>query len=272
MLHDALTSLRGQLHAALRGGDPLELARVAGLLHRAAPDDPALIEAHDALTGATMELHAAAHGALARLEAADEDDDEEQTWGALCALDELLAAATFVGEAASLRDVAEDAARLIRAFPEPWRPHAETATALLRDEPPPDGDPAWTLWAAVEASRWELPLDDAGMPAQTRFALGFWVSLGDWGGQNPVKLAASGALRAEPPWTVIQRGEGWSIALTRDDDGAPAVVCSDGAATATVNGVTVAARGAYGGAIFAAQAGSWVVTHDGVTSTFELSP
>ncbi|MBK9643640.1 MAG: hypothetical protein IPO67_00535 [Deltaproteobacteria bacterium] len=137
MLHDELTSLGAQLQEALRGGDPLTLARIAGLVHRVAPNDPALLHARDALAAASIDLSAPAEDALARLEDAGEDDDAEQTWGALCAFDELLAAATFLGAAESLREVTEDAARLIRAFPEPWRPHAEAATALLRDQPPP---------------------------------------------------------------------------------------------------------------------------------------
>jgi hypothetical protein len=272
MLHDALISLRAQLHDALRGGDPLELARLAGLLHRAQPDDPALAEADAALSGAPMDLHVAARDALARLEAAEEDDDEEQTWGALCALDELLAAATFVGEAASLQPVTDEAARLIRAFPEPWRPHAEAATALLRDEPPAQGDPAWTLWSAVEASRWELPLDDAGMPAQTRFELGFWVSLRDWGAQNPVRLAASGALRAAPPWLTLAQGPGWEIALTQDDDGNPVVLCSDPEATASVDGLQLVRVSSPVGGRFPAHSGAWTVIHSGGTTRFVVDP
>ena len=272
MLHDELTSLGAQLHEALRGGDTLELARVAGLLHRVLPDDPALTDARAALTGARMNLRAAAQDALARVEAAEEEDDAEQTWGALCAFDELLAAATFLGAAESLREVTEDAARLIRAFPEPWRPHAEAATALLRDQPPPNGDPAWTLWSTVEASRWELPLDDAGMPARTRFELGFWVSLVDWGGQNPVRLAAAGALRDAPPWLTLTKGAGWEIALTRDDDGAPVVLCSDPAATASVDGVALTPTITAVGARFPATPGAWSVTHSGGITRFGVDP
>ena len=272
MLHDELTSLGAQLQEALRGDDPLTLARIAGRVHRVAPDDPALIHARDALAAASIDLSAPAEDALARLEDAGEDDDAEQTWAALSSFDALLAAATFLGAAESLREVTEDAARLIRAFPEPWRPHAEAATALLRDQPPPDGDPAWTLWSTVEASRWELPLDDAGMPARTRFELGFWVSLVDWGGQNPVRLAAAGALRDAPPWLTLTKGAGWEIALTRDDDGAPVVLCSDPAATASVDGVALTPTLTAVGARFHATPGAWSVTHSGGITRFGVDP
>jgi hypothetical protein len=272
MRHDELTSLRAELHEAQQRGDLGALARLAGLIHRASPDDPALIEARDALTGAPLHLLDDAHDALARLESAEEDDDTEQTWGVLCGLDTILAAATLLGVAASFRGVTEDAARLIRAFPEPWRPHAEAATALLRDHPPAEGDPAWTLWSTVEASRWELPLDDAGMPAQTRFVLGFWVSLGDWRAQNPVTLAAAEALREAPPWLTLAQGPGWEIALTQDEDGEAVVLCSDPEATASVDGV------AFGGTItpvgvrFRAISGAWTVTHRGGTAQFGVDP
>ena len=52
MLHDELTSLGAQLQEALRGGDPLAQARLAGRLHRAAPNAPALLDARAALTRA----------------------------------------------------------------------------------------------------------------------------------------------------------------------------------------------------------------------------
>ena len=274
MRQDELMLLRAQITEALQGDDSAELGCVAGLLARLDPDAPALEAAFDTLRRRPPDLHAAAEDALTRVEEADEDDEPEETWGALAALDEALAAATFLGVAEPLRPVAEAAARVIRAFPEPWRPHADAATALLSDQPPAADDPAWIFWRAVEASRWEAPIDpvEGALSAQLRFVVGLGVSLGDWGAERPKLAAASDTLRAEPPWTEIQRGEGWSVALTRDDDGELAVVCSDGSATATVNGAPVLARGAYGGAMFTARAGSWAVTHVGGTSSFELSP
>ena len=272
MLHDELTSLGAQLQEALRGGDPLALARLAGRLHRAEPDAPALLDARAALTRAPPDLSAAALDALSCLEAADEHDDLEQTWGVLCSFDALLAAATFLGDDEAVRAVVDEAARLIRAFPEPWRPHAEAATALLRDHPPAEGDPAWTLWSTVEASRWALAVDDAGMPARTRFELGFWVSLVDWGGQNPVRLAAAGVLREAPPWLTLRQGPGWEIALTRDDDGAPVVLCSDPEASASVDGVPLKRTMTPVGARFPATPGAWSVTHSGGTTRFGVDP
>lgn len=273
MRHDELILLRSQLTEALQGDDSMELACIAGLLARLEPEAPELEVAFDTLRARPPELSAAAEEALLRVEEADEDDEPEETWSALSALDEVFAAATFLGGAAPLRPVAEAAARVIRAFPEPWRAHADAATALLGDQPPAVGDPSSIVWRAVEASRWELPSDPISerLTAQLRFVAGLGVSLGDWGSENPLRAAAAGPLRAEPPWTLIHRGEGWTLALTRDDDGAPAVVCSDSAATATVNGEPVLARPAYGGALFMAKAGSWVVTHGGVTSSFELN-
>lgn len=272
MLHDALTPLRAQLHEALRGGDALELARIAGLVHRLAPDEPALEDARAALGHAPTPLADAASAAAARVEAADDGDDEDQTWAALCALDEVLAAASWLGQVEALRALVDDAARLIRAFPEPWRPHADAATALLSDQPPPHGDPAWTLWTAVEASRWELPLDAAGMPSRTRFELGFWVSLGDWGSENQGRLAAAGALREAPPWLTLAQGPGWEIALTHDDDGAPALLCGDPAATARRDGVEVTPTVTPVGARFPARDGAWTFTHSGGTTTLRLDP
>lgn len=272
MTTDALSALRAQLREALRGEDPLELARVAGLLHRIAPDDPSLDDALNVLTQAPLPLGDAAIAALARVEEADEDDDPEQTWGALCALDEVLAAATLLGAAEACRPLTEEAVRHIRAFPEPWRPHADAATALLRDEPPPQGDPAWALWAAVEGSRWELPLDDAGMPARTRFELGFWVSLGVWGSENRRQLAAAEPLRPAPPWEPLAQGPGWEIALTHDDTDNPVLLCSDPAATARRDGAEVTPTVTPVGASFLAKDGDWIITHSGGTTRLRLDP
>lgn len=128
-----------------------ELASLAGLLQRLCPTDSLLVTLAW-VRDVGLRFEEPANEALAVLAAIEEDDDASESWDALCALDELSAAATFVGRPEVVADVIGAAARLIRAFPEPWAVHGPQATELLQARAPLRSDPAWRLWAAVEAA------------------------------------------------------------------------------------------------------------------------
>lgn len=261
MRHEEAALLETQLREAMADtpSEPAELAALAGLLARLVPDAPVLEMAREQV-GAGLDLRGHAEDALDALLAVEEHDDPAESWDALTALDELCAAATFLGDPGQLTDVAEEGARTVRAFPEPWRVHAETAAALLSERAPLPRDPATRLWAAVEASRWTEAVatrdEDEGASGTARIAAGLDVvfSLGAiWGA---ARLAAAGTLPQDPRWRALARGAGWELALTEDEHGKPVLLLScegvfsrDGApvpATRTPEGWTApAAPGAW---------------------------
>lgn len=145
MRDEEIKLLRAQLNEARDDADPIEIAALSGLLARLEPD------AH--LPGVTLDvadLQDAAVDALDTMHRIEEDDDPAESWDALCALDELCAAATFTGHPQALMPFVEAATRLIRAFPEPWFTHAALATELIENRSPTPQDPGSLLWAAVK--------------------------------------------------------------------------------------------------------------------------
>ena len=252
--------LRTQLQAALAEGDPLEVAALAGLLARAAPSDPLLPRAGPPLGPLSRAAEAAADALLA----VDEGDDPAESWDALCALDELCAAAAFGGVPGEVQASVDLCARTIRAFPEPWSAHAEAATALLARHPPRPGDPARALWAAVEASRWADQLaptdDEAGPTEEARLALGLGVviSLRAW---RPVeaRLAAAALLPDDPPWCAPARGAGWELALTEDEAGQAVLLLLGAVGTFRRDGAEVPATDGPEGLACPALPGAWEV-------------
>lgn len=198
--------------------DPIEIAALSGLLSRLDPQDPAL---HQQAAVADSALQDAAEDALDTLLSGDEEDDPAETWDALCALDELCAAATFLDQPGLILPFVEEAARCVRAFPEIWSPHADAATEVLRDRAPLPQDPARILWAAVEASRWRDGVVPAGLgaPDAAKMRLGLEVirSISRTLHAPSLQLAATSQhedLPEEPPWSTLARGEGWELALT----------------------------------------------------------
>lgn len=222
---DTATLLRAQLVQALASGaEPLELAILGGLLRRIEPKDPLLgqlgaLPADRTLPGALTALLSQARQAL---EAVDEDDDPAFSWDALCALDELCAAAAFLGIAEEeVAEAVQDAAALVRAFPEAWAPHADAASGWLEDAPP--GDPSRPLWAAVEAATWGLEPDAEGQaPADLRLQAGLDEVFPLFGrSQAEQRAAAAAPIEEEGPWTRLAHGEGWELALTTDPSDRP---------------------------------------------------
>ena len=276
MRHEEAALLEAQLREAMAetAADPVELAALAGLLNRLAPDAP-LLETVRALVEAGLDLRAPAEDALDALLAVEEDDDPAESWDALAALDELCAAATFAGDPGQLTEAAEEGARAVRAFPEPWGVHAEAAAALLSGRAPLPGDPAARLWAAVEASRWTEGVaaqdEDDGASGFARIAAGLdvVVSLATmWGA---ARLAAAGPLPQDPRWRSLARGAGWELALTEDEQGRPALLLScDGAFSR--DGAQVPATRTPEGWSAPAALGAWTVAVGGEVVEIRIEP
>ena len=235
---DTATLLRAQLVQALASGaEPLELAILGGLLRRIDPKDPLLgqlgaLPADRTLPGA---LTALLSQALQAVEAVDEDDDPAFSWDALCAVDELCAAAAFLGIAEEeVAEAVQDAASLVRAFPEAWAPHADAASAWLEDAPA--ADPSRPLWAAVEAATWGLEPDAEGQaPVDLRLQAGLDEVIPLFGRPQPeLRAAAAEPIEEDGPWTRLAHGEGWELALTTDPSDQPILLLAGEAPPAPI--------------------------------------
>lgn len=280
MRQEELELLRAQIAEASEDGEaePLELASLAGLLERLDPVEPTL----SALRGALdvgPELLDAAEEALDQLLDVDVDDDEAESWDALCGLDELCAAATFLARAAELAEPVAEASRVVRAFPEAWTVHAEAATELLRDRAPRPGDPARQLWQAVEASRWTEAVapqeDEEGASDATRRKLGLDVVISLTAWRRPsaeLRLAAAGALPDAPPWRAMGAGPGWELALTEDGAGGPVLLISFDQGQFSRDGAPVSLTRTPDGWTCPALPGSWTVRIGAETLPFRIDP
>lgn len=153
MMHQEITTLRTQLTEVLSEPHGYEHAVLAGLLYRLAPDDPRISLVDRGLTDPVVPTIAkAAERGLALIEGVEEEDDPALSWNALCALDEACAASWLVASPALVEEAVADAVALVRAFPTAFACHAVSASGVLADRRPRPGDPALSLWAAVEAS------------------------------------------------------------------------------------------------------------------------
>jgi hypothetical protein len=109
---------------------------------------------------------------------------------------------------------------LVRAFPEGWVHHSELASAVLEGLPPLQGDPAWRLWAAIEAapelmsSLGEEPAGVVPMQALVSAGLAVVVSLAAWRKENPVRFAAA-VLPPPRPYTPLVQEPLFELALAR---------------------------------------------------------
>lgn len=267
MTPDPAPLLRSQLLQALAGqAEPLELAILGGLLRRLSPDDPLLAQLTDLGPGRALREALRAHlsQALQALEEIDEQDDPALSWDALSALDELCAAAAFLGQAAVVAEVVQDAAATVRAFPEAWAPHADVAGAWL--EQSPAGDPARPLWAAVEAAAHGLDADGEGQaPADLRLLADLDVVFPLFGRPAPERrAAAAGSLAEDSPWTRLAHGEGWELALTTDPQDQPILLLAGEAPPAPLafahEGRAVALLPGLEGPWCPAAPGAWQVT------------
>ncbi len=271
-----IEQLREQLREVLREerAEALEIAAIAGLLGRLSPGDALLGPARARAEGIASErLQAAAEAAADGVLEVDEDDEPGESWDRLSALDELSAAATWLDRQGEIEESIGAAARSIRAFPECWRAHSRTASALLRRQPPSAEDPARALWGAVEASRWELAGGPSGgAPIAAVIALGLPAVI-PLASSRQQLLAAADALPEEAPWRALASGEGWDLALTRSERG-EAILLLDGEVDARFerDGQEVAPRRLPEGRVCDATPGQWRVQLGDRELAFELQP
>lgn len=267
MTTDPAPLLRSQLLQALAGqAEPLELAILGGLLRRLSPGDPLLAQLADLgpSPARVSALRAHLSQALQALEEIDEDDDPALSWDALAALDELCAAAAFLGRADLVAEAVQDAAALVRAFPEAWAPHADAASGWLEDAPP--GDPARALWTAVEAASRGLAPDAEGQaPADLRMQAGVDVVVPLFGRRSAeLRAAAAAPLAEEGPWTRLAHGEGWELALTTDPSDQPILLLAGEVLPARITvaheGQAIALQPGPEGQWCPASPGAWQVT------------
>lgn len=221
---------QASLELAQGGGEPLEVAILAGLLQRMAPDDEVLTSLDVAVP--PQQLLQAIHEALDLVLEIEEDDDAAESWDALAALDETCAAAHWLGHSPLAEGAIDDATSLVRAFPEAWRVHSERATEVLRSRTPRSGDPAGRLWAVVEGTPWvtDEPSSTAdAVPLDLKFRLGMEVvvPLAPFLAHGE-RLAAAQGLPEPAPWRRLGRGDDWELALTVGDDDQPILVLSGG--------------------------------------------
>ena len=273
MISAELDLLRTQLLEAVvdPAVEPWEIPAMAGLIQRLSPDDPVL--AAVAAPDPTPDLAALAAETLDQILAIDEDDDESESWDALCMLDELCAAATFLGLAEVVRPFAAQASACIRAFPEAWAVHGEVAQALLSERAPLAGDPALLLWQAVRDSADDVNVaeDEEGAPLLVRLDLGVdqVFFLRDFA---PVLLAASGNLPEDLPHATLAAGPGWELALTVDDQDGPIVLLAGIEGQFSRNGLALVSEAVPDGQRCPAQPGDWVVTLDNRRVSFRIAP
>lgn len=253
MTYDPVPRLRAQLIEALRGPDPdpLELAVLVGLLARALPGDAAL----RAVPVPWRDPRPALEEAVEALLEVEEDPDE--AWDRLCALDELCAACAWLGCPHSAAGPVAEAARWVRAFPEVWQAHAPAAAD--QGDRLPRHDPARPLWAAVAASAWADPAawsaQEPGARAQLRWRLSLPVRLPRW--EPEARLAAAdGALPPPARSERLAEGEGWQLHLAETLRGGVELL-GTAPFTATCDGAPVAVQEEAIGWTCPARPGRW---------------
>lgn len=288
MTAEDTTLLQDQLSEALAErppADPIEVATLAGLLARVHPEDALVARARAAtLRLKPGELAAAAGVAMDAFGRVGRDDEPAESWDALIALDELSAAAVLLSRAAEVAPILAEAARLVRAFPEPWCVHADIASTLLAGRDDAGADPSWLLWAAVEASPWAAqaiasaaadPEAEGASPA-TRIALGLDVVVPLFGAASTApRLAAADPIAAEAPWVRLAGDTGWELALTVDEARQPLLLVAGDPDRIDVSfsrdGQDCAACRDPEGWTCPAAAGQWRVCINGADHSFEIA-
>lgn len=182
------------------GGGAL-VAGLAGLLKRVGATAPVLRDVQQHRAALVEDLDGFDVDALVdRLVELDEGSEPDEVDDVLFALDEVGAAAWFLGRAASVSLAFDVAERTVAAFPEPFAGRADLATAVLTVAPPLPGDPAGALWRAVEAAGGEDRAAGAGG--------------GDVAGWSVRAVRALAGDPARPPWCAVGGGRGVDVALT----------------------------------------------------------
>jgi len=234
--------LQQQLRAALEdeasgAGDAVEVAVLCGLLDRFEQGSEIQQTAEQWRDGGgadriaqrlTVDLVESVVEGVALV---DDDMDDDETAQPLLELDELCAAATWVGCEDAVRAGVDLAARTIEAFPEPWQSLSGFASRVLESAPPRPGDPMTQVWSAVEIAELgategrarDERAEPESLPFDLLLRLGLVrsIAIGEFSG---LSLAASEAVPDEPTWIRVAHGRGWELALTEDEEGAPIIV------------------------------------------------
>lgn len=275
-----------QLAAALAGADAdpldaIEAAGLAGLRARAGVQDPLQVTARR-LQADPQVLAEAAEDAAQAFAAVEEEDGPDVGWDRLCHLDELCAAAWWLGQVEVVVPSVSLALGVLHGFPEAWAPLAPAASRLLAASPPAPDDPALALWRAVEVAALPAPseadepsdlvLDDALLALGLRARGAPRLSLAS---VEPPHLLADGGAPPRPPWELIAAGEGWELVLTWGDRREPVILLvndSDHPPEVTHDGAEVGARACPDGWVWPARAGAWEMRWDAEHARFELVP
>lgn len=239
----------------------------AGHVWRDDPDEPLLREL-PVLSDA--ELRERATRVVEAVHDVDDETPREAAARALAALDDVVVVAALVGRRRLVSGLVERAVGSLRAFPEPWAPLADDASARLEALDP--DDPAWALWAAVEASVEPVADEPGDVPPRVLEALGLPVVVRLDEVCGPIRMAAASGLPAESPWLSLARGPGWELALTTDPDDVPVVLLTGREGRFLLDGREVAARRTPEGAECRAEPGRWAVVVDAREVRFEVRP
>lgn len=268
--------LESQLAAALVDGDAVEIGALAGLLARAgAVPAEALRWRADggALAFAAQHDDAALEAFIERAMTVDLDSASEEVSDLLLAIDELCAGDTWCG-ARRLAHTVDMVVRAVHAWPAPWAPVANLASAVV-DTPLP-GDPSRVMWAAVEAASGVASLEqaeDAFLTRRVRTALGLPLRI-SLATEFPMRLAAAADVPAPPPWLVLGQGDGWELAVT-EEAGHRVLVASTAVAVEVafeVDGEPRTPAVREGASVIRAHAGAWTVRVGTEVICFDLDP
>lgn len=157
---------------------------------------------------------------LDRLFALTDEADVDERADLLLELDELGAASTFLSEPDRYRPVIAEAAGMVRAYPDLFRPLAPSASRVIADSAFGPLDPSLDLWQALEASRFEeAPMEPPACDAaRAKLGLRPIVSLGAASHFSPGLYAANKLPKALPV-THIGQGTQFELGLGRAPDG-----------------------------------------------------
>jgi hypothetical protein len=155
---DLLEQLDEALDELESGEDvALEVAMLGGTLARRGLDSPILVRAaawRDRASTADLDLRPAFMDVLESLFSEDEPDlDAEDLLGDLIDLDEVAAAATWLGFAGIASEAVGRALRLFERIPPVAREFAPMAEEVLAEAPPSASDPIGELWRAIRNTR-----------------------------------------------------------------------------------------------------------------------
>lgn len=237
MTKESRDLLDSQLQEALQEvqageGEPFEVAVLAGLLSRLVTTDAASepFKIDSLLVARSLRDQSGladsfppdkeVAAVLDRLFTLTDETETDERADLLLELDELCAASSFLTEPHRYRPVMEEAAGMVRAYPELFRPLAPSASRIIADSRFAPDDPSPLLWQAVEASLFEEARISPPTCDAARRALGIRpiVSLRSTTALTPTLHAARG-LPSPQPLTAIGQGLHFEVGLGQNPDG-----------------------------------------------------